>query len=62
MVEDTAGNNITRLGNNDAHKDDRHTDRELPGIADALIVGTGGLGSIAIATLGVWKFVELVIL
>ncbi len=36
-------------------------DIEAPGIVDIAIVGAGGLASVGIAGLGVWKLAELII-
>lgn len=36
-------------------------DIEAPGILDIAIVGAGGLASVGIAGLGVWKLAELII-
>jgi len=34
---------------------------ETPNIIDMLIVSSGGVLSVSIAALGIWKFVELVV-
>lgn len=53
--------NVARLESIADSAVDTSTDTEVAGLADMLIVGVGGLCSIAIATLGIWKLAELLI-
>ncbi|ABS62207.1 hypothetical protein Plav_0584 [Parvibaculum lavamentivorans DS-1] len=42
-------------------RDQQPAEAEAPGFADMLIVNLGGLFSVALASLGVWKLAELII-